>query len=180
MNTDEQVITQTRKWVVDVVVGCNFCPFAATPVKRDTIHYQVDRATDLEGCLTALLAEWHRLDAHPEIENTLLIFPDAYPEFTDYLDLVAMAEDLLAAEDYEGTYQVAGFHPDYCFGDAPPDDPANYTNRSIYPMLHLIREEGLEEVLAHYKDPDGIPDRNIAFAREKGLAYLKMLRAACL
>jgi hypothetical protein len=176
MNTDEQIIAQTRKWVTVVVVGCNFCPFAATPVKRDLIHYQVDHSSEPAACLTALLAEFRRLDEQPAIESTLLIFPDAYPQFADYLDLVAMAEDLLAAEGYEGTYQVAGFHPDYCFAEAPADDPANYTNRSIYPMLHLIREEGLEQVLAHYKDPDGIPDRNIAFAREKGLTYLKMLR----
>ena len=179
MDTDELVITQTRKWVTDVVVGCNFCPFAAKPVKRGTIHYQVDQARDEAACLAALLTECRRLDENPAIENTLLIFPDAYPDFDDYLELVALAEDLLASEDYEGTYQVAGFHPDYRFADAPDDDPANYTNRSLYPMLHLIREEGLEQALANYPDPDGIPDRNIAFARDKGLVYLKMLRDGC-
>jgi len=176
----EQVITQTKKWVTEVVVGCNFCPFAAKPVRRGSIHYQVEPAADEQSCLDALLRECHRLDEQPAIETTLLIFPDAYPGFDDYLDLVALAEDLLAAQGYEGIYQVAGFHPDYRFAEAPADDPANYTNRSLYPMLHLIREEGIDQALAHYTDPEGIADRNIDFAREKGLVYLKMLRDNCL
>jgi len=180
MNNAEQVITQTRKWVADVVVGCNFCPFARVPVKRGTIHYQVEDAADAPSCLSALRVELQRLDETPAIETTLLIFPEAYPDFEDYLDLVAMAEDLLAAQGYEGVYQVAGFHPDYRFAEAPADDPANYTNRSLYPMLHLIREEGIDQALAHYTDPEGIADRNIDFAREKGLVYLKMLRDNCL
>ena len=93
-----------------------------------------------------------------------------------YLDLVEMAEDLIEEEDYEGVYQVASFHPDYLFAGSDSEDPANYTNRSPYPMLHLLREESIEKALEHYSgDPDEIPERNIRFAREKGLAYMKRL-----
>ena len=90
-----------------------------------------------------------------------------------------MAEGFLEAERYGGVFQVAGFHPDYRFADAPAEDPENYTNRSLYSMLHLLREGSIEKVRAAYPDTDGIPERNIAFARSKGLVYVTMLEDAC-
>ncbi|HEV7782749.1 MAG TPA: DUF1415 family protein, partial [Chitinophagaceae bacterium] len=81
---------------------------------------------------------------------------------------------------YEGIYQLASFHPLYLFANSSPTDAANYTNRSVYPMLHLLREESIDKALAHYSDPENIPERNINFAHEKGLTYMKMLRDACL
>lgn len=180
MIESEDVIERTKKWISEIVIGCHFCPFAAKEFRRGTVHYQVDSASDPESCLQAFLLECHRLDGDLSIETTLLILPDAYPDFDDYLDLVAMAEALLDAEGYEGAYQVAGFHPDYRFADAPADDPANYTNRSLYPMLHLLREDSIEKALERYPDPESIPEHNIDFARRKGLAHMKMLRDACL
>jgi uncharacterized protein len=79
-------------------------------------------------------------------------------------------------QGYEGVYQVASFHPNYLFAGSHENDAANYTNRSVYPMLHLLREEAVEKALEHYKDPETIPERNIQFAREKGLAYMKKLQ----
>lgn len=175
----EDVIARTKKWISEVVIGCRICPFAAKEFNRGTIHYRVESESDTQACLQAFLEECRRLDANPSIETTLLILPGAFPDFDDYLGLIEIAEDLLEAEGYEGQYQVAGFHPDYRFAGAPDDDPANYTNRSLYPMLHLLREESMENVLDRYPDPDGIPERNITFAREKGLDYMKALREAC-
>jgi uncharacterized protein len=180
MIPSEQVIEQTRKWVSDLVIGCRLCPFAAREFNRGTIHYQVAGDSDSAACLRAFLSECRRLDEHPAIETTLLILPEACLDFDDYLGLVEMAEALLEAEDYGGIFQVAGFHPDYRFADAPEEDPANYTNRSPYPMLHLLREDSIENALGQCTDPHGIPERNIAFARGKGLAYMRMLRNACL
>jgi uncharacterized protein len=179
MVTSEQIVSQTQKWISDVVIGCNFCPFAARELKRGTIHYQVETSALPEACLEAFLLECRRLDEDPAIETTLLIFPNAYMDFDEYLNLVEMAEQLLETADYAGVYQVAGFHPDYRFADAPADDPANYTNRSLYPMLHLLREESMDQALAKYLDPESIPERNVAFARNKGLVYMKTLRDAC-
>lgn len=163
------------------MVGCNFCPFANREVKRNSIHYQVEESNELERCLQSFLDECKRLDDDGAIETSLLIFPNAFKDFEEYLDLVDMAEQLLEEEGYEGTYQVASFHPDYRFAGSPEDDAANFTNRSIYPMLHLLREESIENALDSYAgDPDEIPARNIQFAREKGLAYMKLLRDSCL
>jgi uncharacterized protein len=179
MVESDKVVARTKKWISEVVIGCRMCPFAAKEFNRGAIHYRVEIDSDTEACLPVFLEECRRLDANPSIETTLLILPGAFPDFEDYLGLVEMAEDLLEKEGYEGHYQIAGFHPDYRFADAPEDDPANYTNRSLYPMLHLLREESMANVLDRYPEPDGIPERNIAFAREKGIDYMRAMRDAC-
>jgi uncharacterized protein len=180
MNSKEIIINQTKKWITDVVIGCNFCPFAAGEIKKNTVHYQVEFSTDLNSCLQSFLLECKRLDDDEKIETTLIIFPDAFQSFDDYLELLGLAEKLLKKEKYEGIYQVASFHPKYIFAGSADNDAANFTNRSIYPMLHLLREDRIEQALKNYPNPEKIPERNIHFARDKGEAYMKMLRDACL
>ena len=180
MDSPAQIILQTEKWITDVVVGCNFCPFAARELKQNKVHYQVEPATELNICLESFLQECVRLDNEKTIETSLLIFPNAFQSFDDYLNLVDLAEKLISKNGYEGIYQLASFHPLYRFADSLADDAANYTNRSIYPMLHLLREESVEQALQRYPNPEQIPERNIHFAREKGIVYMKMLRDACL
>lgn len=180
MITNEQVIEQTKKWITDVVIGCNFCPFAARVIKQDAVFYKVETAAAANICLETFLQEVTRLDNDANIETSFLIFPDAVKHFNDYLDLVSVAEKLLKQYKYNGIYQLASFHPQYRFAGAPDDDAANYTNRSIYPMLHLLRESSIDKALEHYDDPESIPDRNIDFAREKGIVYMKMLRDSCM
>jgi hypothetical protein len=179
--TDQRalIIAQTQKWIERVVIGNHFCPFAARELNRNSIFYQVDPTTDLKGSLEAFMRECTRLDEDSAIATTLLILPNAFTRFADYLGLVDLAEKLLKQSGYEGTYQVASFHPLYRFAGAKENDPANYTNRSLYPMLHLLREEGIDQALLSYPDPEGIPTRNIEFARGKGEEYMKMLRESC-
>lgn len=165
---------------MDVVIGCNFCPFANREVKHDRVHYAVEFNASLQRCLEAFMKECKRLDDNEDIATTLLILPNGFENFDGYLHLVDLAETLLADNGYEGIYQVAGFHPLYRFAGSDLDDAANYTNRSVYPMLHLLREESIEAALQNYPDPGNIPMRNIDFARNKGTAYMQMLRNACL
>ena len=179
MHNAEKLIAQTKKWITDVVVGCNFCPFAGRELQQNSIHYEVSSSTDLPAILEAFLLECERLNTQP-VETSLLILPAAVPGFNGYLQLVALAEKLLKKYKYEGVYQVAGFHPLYAFSGAPAGDAANYTNRSPYPMLHLLREASVEKALKQYPHPEQIPARNIAFAREKGAAYFQLLRSYCL
>lgn len=180
MQKDNQAIEQTKKWIIDVVIGCNFCPFAANVVKQQQVFYRVEHSDALTVCLDVFLQEISRLDEDMTIETSFLLFPNAFAHFEAYLDMVHVAEKLLKKNGYEGVYQVASFHPEYRFADAPEEDAANYTNRSPFPMLHLLREESIDRALEHYKDPDSIPERNIRFAREKGPVYMKMLRDACM
>lgn len=180
MDLAQQIIDQTKKWINDVVVGCNFCPFAAMPVKQQRVHYRVETSASINTCVDALLEEMKRLDDDLNIETTFLIFPGSFTQFDEYLDLVSLAEKKLRQHGYEGIYQLASFHPLYLFANSFQEDAANYTNRSVYPMLHLLREESITKALEHYQQPESIPARNINFAREKGVAYMKMLRDACL
>lgn len=179
MITAEVVIEHTKKWIADVVIGCNFCPFAAQVVKRNTVFYKVEPSAETTACLETFLQEVTRLDEDETIETSFLIFPNNFKTFESYLDMVSVAEKLLKQKGYNGIYQLASFHPLYRFAGAPADDAANYTNRSVYPMLHLLRESSIDKALEHYTDPEAIPERNINFARKKGIVYMKMLRDSC-
>jgi hypothetical protein len=180
MDDKERVIDQTKKWINDVIIGCNFCPFAAKVIKQQTAYYQVENSIESKICLDGFLNEILRLDGDANIETSFLIFPNSYESFDDYLDLVILVEKLIFDKGYEGVYQVASFHPLYQFDGTNYDDAANFTNRSVYPMLHLLREESIEKALENFKSPESIPDTNINFAREKGLVYMKLLRESCL
>lgn len=179
MIDDERCIQQTQKWITDVVIGCNFCPFAAQVVKKNTVFYKVEKSAAIEICLESFWQEVERLDNDSLIETSFLIFPNAFNKFDDYLDAVSVAEKLLKLKGYNGVYQVASFHPRYRFADTTDTDAANYTNRSVYPMLHLLREASIDKALEHYANSEGIPEKNIHFAREKGIVYMKMLRDSC-
>ena len=177
--SDATIIAQTSQWINTVVVGCNFCPFAAKTILQKSIRYIVLQNATMEQSLEALMEAMRHLDRTESIETTLLIFPDQFADFEEYLDLVELAETLSEEQGYDGVYQIASFHPDYCFADAESDDPANYTNRSPYPMLHLLREDSVSNAVDHFIDPEGIPERNMAFSRAKGLEYMQKLRASC-
>lgn len=169
------IITQTQKWIANVVVGCNFCPFAAREVKNNSIFYHVATASDKEACLKTLATALEKLDSDSAIATSFVIIPNGFANFYDYLNLVELAEKLMDKLGYEGIYQVASFHPQYLFAGSSTTDAANYTNRSPYPMLHLLREEQMEQALENFTEPERIPERNIVFAQQKGLAYMKAL-----
>lgn len=171
----EKVIAQTKYWVQHVVIGLNFCPFARAVFEQAKIHYQVSDAQSLECCLEDLIAEAERLDRHTEIETTLLIYEHSAQDFDDFLDIVEIANELMDEQGYSGVYQLASFHPEYHFADSDENDPANYTNRSPYPMLHLIRENRMEQALANYEKPENIPAANVKLAREMGLEKMQSL-----
>lgn len=179
MTSDQEIIEATRCWIETVVVKNDFCPFAGRELARDSIIYRVTRASGPEACLEALVELCLQLDAEPERETALLICPDAFAGFEDYLDLVDLAERLLALQGYEGIYQLASFHPDYLFADADRDDAANYTNRSPYPMLHLLRESSIERALQHYPAAEAIPERNMETARRIGLQGMQDALKVC-
>ena len=102
--TPEQIIESTKKWIVDVVIGCNLCPFAANVVKQQTIFYQVEENTEMDACLDSFVHEMKRLDNNATIETSFLIFPNAFQKFDDYLDLVALAENRLKSKKGTNCY----------------------------------------------------------------------------
>lgn len=179
MNKDERCINATRSWLKNIIIEYSICPFAKRELERGSIRFSVRQDSDIEQCLLNLMRECDRLDTDESIETTLLIYTDAFTGFDDYLDFLELAETLLHEQGYEGIYQLASFHPDYCFEGADPDDPANYTNRSPYPMLHLLRESSIEQAVNAYPDPENIPQRNTEFTRKLGLAKMQALLSTC-
>ena len=178
-NKDQQLIATTQTWLKTIIIAYNICPFAKRELDQGSIRFSVVHDTGIESCLLNLMLECDRLNIDPSIETTLVIYDNAFTAFDDYLDFLEVAEALLIEQDYEGVYQLASFHPDYCFEGAKQDDPANYTNRSPYPMLHLLRETSIERAVATYPHPENIPPRNIELTRELGLAKMQSLLAAC-
>lgn len=172
-------IDETKKWLETVVIAHNICPFAKRVFDDGGIHFAVENSTDVEMCLENLLDECARLDENETIETTLLIYTKAFVDFDEYLDFLEIAERLLEVEDYEGIYQLASFHPNYCFEGSTENDAANYTNRSPYPMLHLLRESSLEKALETYQNPENIPENNIKLTRELGLQKMRETLTAC-
>ncbi len=177
--SNDTIISQTQSWIETVIIGLNFCPFAKREYDHDNIRYSICHDIQIEDCLHKLIDECLELDRKSEIETTLLIFPDSFIDFDDYLDFVDLVHALLDDQGYTGIYQIATFHPDYCFEDSADTDPANYTNRSPYPMLHIIREASLERALQNYPQPENIPKRNIELARSQGQAKMQALLDAC-
>ncbi len=177
--TNEIIINQTTKWIENVVVGCNFCPFAGRELKRGSIHFEVINNASNKSALEALSKIFTGLDDDAFIETSLLIMPGAFPGFKAYLQLVDLAQSLLYKENYDGEYQLASFHPMYLFAGSTEEDASNYTNRSPYPMLHVLREASLTLAIDNYPGTEKIPANNIAFANKAGLAQMKRLRDAC-
>ncbi len=182
MNKDEEQLTDqqssvevdaTKQWLDEIIIGLNFCPFAKKEFVNNTICYFKSEAEQVKPALQTVIEQCHYLQEHEEIETTLIIFAEGFRRFDRYLDLVDYANDLLIESGFEGIFQLATMHPEYCFADDDFDDASNFTNRSPYPMLHIIREASMARVLAVYKDPEKIPEQNMALAEQKGSNYFQ-------
>lgn len=178
--SDDDSSLAVRNWVETCVVGMNLCPFAKRELVKNRVRFVTTDATTEEALLQALQAELELLNTDPSVETTLLIHPKVLQNFYDYNNFLESADALVLDMALEGTYQIASFHPDYQFGGTQPEDAENYTNRAPYPILHLLREDSLERVIADYPDVDDIPQRNIALMNRLGRDTLQALLRACL
>jgi hypothetical protein len=178
MDRDDDPIAATRRWLQRAVIGLNLCPFAKAVQAKDQIRYVLSSATTAEQLLEELAAELAWLnDTDPAVvDTTLLIHPRVLVDFDEYNDFLDQADAAVDALGLEGEIQVASFHPDYRFAGTGADDPGNCTNRSPYPMLHLLREASVERAVAAFPDPDAIVDRNIETMEKLGVdGYGKLL-----
>jgi hypothetical protein len=168
----------TRQWVERFVIGLNLCPFAGAAATGDRIRYVLSEARDIDVLYQDLLQELSLLVETDvaQVETTVLVHPHVLEDFELYLDFLEIVEEALEEAELEGILQVASFHPQYQFEDTEADDVSNYTNRSPFPMLHILREESLSTAIDHYPDPEGIPARNIQKMHDLGLARVLALR----
>ena len=170
-------IKDVERWLDEVVIGLNFCPFAAKPHRNEQVRFVTSKATSEELLLTDLQDELTLLDQTPssKIETTLLIVPEMLSDFHDYNQFLELVDELLVQFEWEGIFQVASFHPDYCFADAEPDSVDNLTNRSPYPILHILREDSIEKALENIADPGEVYKRNIETMKTLSSEQIKML-----
>lgn len=167
----EQAAADTRAWLEKAVIGLDLCPFAKAVHVRDQVRYAVSEAETADGLLEDLIQELQTLQAADpaETDTTLLIHPYVLADFLDYNDFLAAAEAAVEELGLTGEIQVASFHPRYQFEGTAPDDVENYTNRSPYPTLHLLREASVERAVAAFPDPAAIYEKNIATLRRLGI-----------
>jgi len=177
--SDARVVAATRSWVDRVVVGLNLCPFAKAVQAKGQVRYAVSHAETKPTLLADLERELGSLSAaDPEtVDTTLLIHPKLLQEFLEYNEFLSVADELLVELGLEGKLQIASFHPEYRFADAEPNDPANYTNRSPYPTLHLLREASVTRAVESFPDAASIYTRNIETLRSLEPARLNALLA---
>lgn len=170
-DTSQHAVSLTKAWLEHVVIGLNLCPFAKAVQVKNQIDFRVSRAHDTDALLTDLLAALQSLqDSDPKQTDTiLLIHPWVLQDFFDYNDFLALADTVLARLGLAGIMQIASFHPHYVFADTDESDITNCTNRSPFPMLHLLRESSLDAAIAALPDSDKIVERNLASLRAIGL-----------
>jgi len=181
IESNEAIIAAMQLWLERAVIGLNLCPFAKAVHVKKQIRYAVSSATTPEALLDDLISELELLaeSSAEKIDTTLLILPNVLGDFLDYNDFLDIADETLEELDLAGELQIASMHPHYQFADTQPDDMENYTNRSPYPMLHLLRETSIERAVADYPHPENIPQRNIELTQKLGLAKMQALLAAC-
>ncbi len=160
----DAIIADTRLWMERAVIGLNLCPFAKAVHIKQQIRWQVSEATTQEALLDDLVHELKLLaEANPDdVDTTLLIHPEVLQDFLDFNDFLDLADAALEVLSLDGVLQVASFHPDYQFADAQADDIGNFTNRSPYPTLHIIREASLDKAVAAFPEAESIYEANIA------------------
>ncbi len=173
------VIAATTEWLEKIVIGLNLCPFAKAVHIKNQIRFVVSPATNNDALLAELKRELCLLvAADPEqIESTLLIHPDVLTDFVEYNEFLSVCDSAIEELELDGVIQVASFHPQYQFADTKVDDVTNYTNRSPYPTLHLLREESVTQALQMFPGAIGIYERNIATLRKLGKAKLDAVQA---
>ena len=171
MRTDDTFIANTQTWLTRAVIGLQLCPFAKAVHLKNQIRYVVSHATEPQTLLETLIEELKHLAlTDPQIvETTLLIHPDVLTDFVDYNDFLDIADAALLELGLDGVLQIASFHPQYQFAGTDSGAIENHTNRSPYPMLHLLREASIEAAMQNFDGADAIVDRNINTLQQLGL-----------
>ena len=169
--TTENAIDDTRRWLERAVIGLNLCPFAKSVHVKGQVHYVVSRAQTAQAFLEDLVFELKDLLASDPLvrDTTLLIAPDCLSDFLDFNDFLAEADQALIDLELDGVLQIANLHPDYQFAGTQADDITNFTNRSPYPTLHLLREDSIDRAVDAFPDAESIFERNMETMERIGL-----------
>lgn len=172
------VLHQTQAWIEKFIIAYNLCPFAKVPFEKDQIRYVIIEGNNLENIIVQTFTECNfLLDTAPElVETSLIILPDALNDFYDYINVLNQMQDDLETLGLNGQVQFASFHPQYQFAGTDPDAPENFTNRSPFPMIHILRENSVQKAINLHPDTLEIPSKNIEVMNKIGIKGLNNLR----
>ena len=163
-------VRDTRRWLERAVIGLNLCPFAKAVHVKGQVHYAVSTASQAGEVLQDLRLELDALLAlDPAVrDTTLLIVPNCLRDFLEFNDFMTQATRRLGKLRLEGVIQLASFHPAFQFAGSEEGDIANFTNRSPYPTIHLLREASIDRAVAAITQPEAIYEANIETLRRLG------------
>lgn len=161
MSNSASIIVSVKNWLEHTVIGLQLCPFAKSVFDADKIRYTVSDTEDTQALMLKLHEEFKRLDDTPEIETTLVIVHQQLSDFESFNQTLDTIDDMLEKNGWSGIFQVASFHPQYQFADTHIDDRENWTNRSPYPIFHILRESSLELAIENFPSIDNLPQENI-------------------
>jgi hypothetical protein len=131
-------------------------------------------------CAGKILAEAEELANGTSPHSTTLNIVPEFTNFDAFLDLAEVIESLIESKDLRDSVQVATFHPRYCFADASDArDVGNWTNRSPFPVIHLIRSEDVSKGIEEFNGKtDLIWRRNVKAMERIGVDKLREMMDA--
>lgn len=172
MQNEEQILSKTKSWIDTFIIGENICPFAKH-IPKEKLQLILDSSDTMLGVLEQMSKTWTTLKANRGIETSIIIYPSASQDFEEFLDWYYACDQLLEDMDLRSDFQLVAFHPRFLFDNAEESDAANYTNRSPYPMIHILREDSVSKAVEGHPDVDSIPARNMEHLRKKDEEYWK-------
>ena len=170
MSETQKTINQARRWIEDAVIGLNLCPFAKSVYQQNKIRFIVSNSEQVDRLMHELYQQCQYLIETPGIETTLLIIPYQLKEFAEFNQMLDQVDALIEEYEWSGVFQIASFHPKYQFHNTSIEDRENWTNRSPFPILQILRETGVENALSGHPDPNRIPENNIRRLTEMDLS----------
>ena len=96
----------------------------------------------------------------PSISNAFLILAIKDISFDQFYDLFLLAESLVEQMKDSLLFQLVAFHPQFTFGNVDQAHSSNFSNRSPYPMIHILRVDEVEEAIRSYGDIDHLLEKN--------------------
>ena len=161
MIEERKIISRVHHWIEKAVIGLDLCPFTKSIYRQNKLRCWVSESKQVDALMLELYQQCQYLIETPEIETTLLIIPHQLQHFADFNQVLDQVDALMAAYQWTGVFQIASFHPHYQFNNTSVDDRENWSNRSPYPILHILRESSVEQALSVYPNPERIPETNI-------------------
>lgn len=174
-----RVESQVENWLTSIVIELNLCPFALREYRKNSIRIKSSATAMVQEVVRDLVVELSLLNKHDDIETSLLVLPNALADFYEFNDFLGFADQLISEMHFEGVFQIASFHPDYQFSGTEKDDAENFTNRSPYPILHLLRESSLDRAVKQHPDTSQIPLDNIELMNKLGSEHMLSLLQQC-